>query len=202
MNPAPQFGRVYAGVRTRLLSGEWPPGHRIDLASLADELGASITPVRDALYRLNGERLLTAGVHDGFAVPAITEPDLGDLYAWNRDLLLLAQDNAGKDGFARRDHHGGNTIETIVQLFHAIGTASKNPEHSMAIDMASDRLHGARIAEVRLGIATKDESRSLLKAASCGNTMALRNAIELYHLRRQSLAGRIIQALYRPEAPG
>lgn len=202
MNPAPQFDRVYAGVRTRLLSGEWPPGHRIDLASLADELSASITPVRDALYRLNGERLLAAGVHDGFAVPAITEPELGDLYVWNRDLLLLAQDNVGKEEFTPGDPYDDDIVETVVQLFHAIGAASKNLEHSIAIDMTSDRLHSVRIAEVRLGIATEDERRSLMEAAASGNMLALRNAIELYHLRRQSLAGRIIQALYRPGTPG
>lgn len=202
MNPAPQFDRVYAGVRTRLLSGEWPPGHRIDLASLADELGASITPVRDALYRLNGERLLSAGVHDGFAVPAITEPELGDLYAWSRDLLLLAQDNAGKDELAPGDHHDGDIVETVVQLFHAIGAASKNPEHGIAIDMTSDRLHSARITEVRLGIATEEERQSLMEAAASANMLALRNALELYHLRRRSLAGRIVQALYRPGTPG
>lgn len=199
MNPAPQFDRVYAGVRARLLSGEWPPGQRIDLASLADEFGASITPVRDALYRLNGERLLAAGVHDGFAVPAITEPELRELYAWNRDLLLLARDNGAKAECLFGKHHDGAIVETTARLFHAIGAGSKNLEHRMAIDRASDRLHSARLAEVQLGIASEDELQSLIEAATRGNALALRNRIELYHLHRQSLAGRIVQALYRPE---
>lgn len=199
MNPAPQFDRVYAGIRTRLLSGEWRPGHRIDLASLADELGASITPVRDALYRLNGERLLAAGVHDGFAVPAITEPELRDLYAWNRDLLLLARDHAETAECIVGDHQDGAIVDTIVRLFHAIGACSKNPEHKVAIDVTSDRLHSARVAEVRVGIANEDELRSLMEVAANGNVLALRNRVELYHLHRQSLAGRVVQALYRPE---
>lgn len=199
MNPAPQFERVYAGIRAHLLSGKWPPGHRLDLASLADELGASITPVRDALYRLSGERLLAAGAHDGFAVPAVTEPALRDLYAWNRDLLLLAQDNAEKASCVVVDYHDGAIVEMITRLCHVIGANSNNPEHMTAIDRTSDRLHSARIAEVRLGIATEDELCSLVEAATKDNPLVLRNGIELYHLHRQSLAGRIVQALYRPE---
>lgn len=198
MNPAPQFDRVYGSIRARLLSGEWVPGHRIDLARLADDLGASVTPVRDALYRLSGERLFAAGVHDGFTVPAITEPALRDLYAWNRDLLLLARDHAEKAECVVDDHHDGTIVDTIVRLFHAIGACSRNPEHKAAIDATSARLHSARLTEVRLGIANEDEVRSLMEVAANGNALALRNAIELYHLHRQSLAGRIVQALYRP----
>lgn len=199
MNPAPQFDRVYAGIRTRLLSGEWPPGHHIDLASLADDLGASITPVRDALYRLNGERLLAAGLHDGFAVPAITEPELRDLYAWNRDLLLLAQINGGQEQWALGDETEGDLVKRTAGLFHLIGAASQNHEHALTIDAVSDRLHGARLAEVRLAVAEEEELQLLVDAGRSGNAIALRNAIELYHLRRQAVAGRIVQALYRPE---
>ncbi|QKR98303.1 GntR family transcriptional regulator [Sphingomonas sp. CL5.1] len=202
MNPAPLFDRVYAGVRARLLSGEWPPGHRIDLASLADALGASVTPVRDALYRLNGERLLAVGVHDGFAVPAITEPELHDLYAWNRDLLVIAQMNFGSAKYTIDDPREGNMVERAERLFQAIGASSHNPEHGIAIEAVSDRLRTARIAEVRLGIADERELRVLIKIVAGGNAPALRNQIELYHLRRQTHAGRIVHAMYRPEARG
>lgn len=198
MNPAPQFDRVYAEIRNRLLLGEWLPGHRIDLASLADQLGASVTPVRDALYRLNGEQLLAAGTHDGFAVPAITEPELRDLYAWNCDLLLLAWDNAGKTSYTLGGHPDGDIVGTTVLLFHVIGAVSTNPEHLAAIDAVSARLHSARMAELQLGIATETELLSIKEAAASENVLALRNRIELYHLHRQSVTGRIVQAMYRP----
>lgn len=54
------FGRVYAAIKQQLLEGAFRPGERIEPAILSDELGASVTPVRDALHRLAGERLVEA----------------------------------------------------------------------------------------------------------------------------------------------
>src|SRR5579872_5196064 len=90
MTPPGTFERVYAAIRQRLRDGVYKPGERLEPAALADELSASITPVRDALHRLTGERLVEAPRHEGFRVPMMTETMLRQLYSWHRDLLLLA----------------------------------------------------------------------------------------------------------------
>src|ERR1700746_388476 len=84
------FERVYAAIKARLRSGVYRPGERLEPAALADELNASVTPIRDALHRLTGERLVEAPRHEGFRVPMLTETTLRHLYAWHQDLLLLA----------------------------------------------------------------------------------------------------------------
>src|SRR4051812_18797565 len=89
MTPPGTFDRVYAAIRERLREGLYRPGDRLEPALLSDELNASVTPVRDALHRLTGERLLEAPRHEGFRVPMMTETLLRYLYAWHLDLLLL-----------------------------------------------------------------------------------------------------------------
>src|SRR3954470_11486966 len=90
MTPPGTFERVYAAIRQRLREGVYRPGRRLEPAALSDELNASVTPVRDALHRLTGERLVEAPKHEGFRVPMLTEATLRHLYAWHLDLLLLA----------------------------------------------------------------------------------------------------------------
>src|SRR3954447_19738705 len=90
MTPPGTFDRVYAAIKQRLREGVYRPGTRLEPALLSDELNASVTPVRDALHRLTGERLVEAPRHEGFRAPLLTEARLRHLYAWHHDLLLLA----------------------------------------------------------------------------------------------------------------
>src|SRR5690349_24957565 len=90
MTPPGTFERVYAAIKQRLRDGAYRPGTRLEPAALSDELNASVTPVRDALHRLTGERLVEAPRHEGFRAPMMTETLLRQLYAWHLDLLLLA----------------------------------------------------------------------------------------------------------------
>lgn len=55
------WDRVYAALESALLSGRYAPGARILLRDVADELGVSLTPVRDAVNRLVAERVLERG---------------------------------------------------------------------------------------------------------------------------------------------
>lgn len=47
--------RVYATLRESLMSGQFRPGQRLVMQDLADQLGTSITPVREACMRLVSE---------------------------------------------------------------------------------------------------------------------------------------------------
>jgi DNA-binding GntR family transcriptional regulator len=47
--------RAYALLRERILSGVYSPGHKLGIRSIADELGLSPMPVREAMRRLEAE---------------------------------------------------------------------------------------------------------------------------------------------------
>ena len=54
-------GEVYDRVRTAILDGTYPPGSRLSLRRLAEELGVSTMPAREALRRLQVEGLVVFG---------------------------------------------------------------------------------------------------------------------------------------------
>ena len=60
--------QVYDAVRARILSGDLPRGSRLRQAALADELGVSRTPLREALRRLAAEGLVEFEANRGATV--------------------------------------------------------------------------------------------------------------------------------------
>jgi DNA-binding GntR family transcriptional regulator len=66
-------------VRTRIFDGTYAAGQYIRLDQLAAELGVSVTPVREALFVLSAEGLLSQQPRRGFVVVAVTMRDLTDV---------------------------------------------------------------------------------------------------------------------------
>lgn len=59
---------AYDTIRRKILSMELEPGTRIDEVSIAGELGASRTPVREALHQLSSEGLILIMPRGGYQV--------------------------------------------------------------------------------------------------------------------------------------
>lgn len=71
--------RVYATLRQGILDGVYAPGARLGEADLADALGVSRTPVREALRRLGSEGLLSTLPNKGARVRQWTASELSDI---------------------------------------------------------------------------------------------------------------------------
>jgi len=190
MSPGPTFDRVYLALKEQPTSGRFPPGDHLEPAALGEELAASITPVRDALHRLVGERLVEAPRNDGFRVPAPTEAQLRDLYAWNYELLALAlrrqAPHRGRPS-ARTESDDLSTApsRTAADFFRSIAGSCGNPEHEATIDGLSDRLSPLRPSEEHLFPDWADELDLLKQACARGDMLALKRGIAAYHRRRQ-----------------
>ena len=76
--PASQTARTQLRLRELIVGGELRPGQRIAELTLVERLGASRTPVRMALVRLQEEGLLDALPNGGFVVKDFSEADIRD----------------------------------------------------------------------------------------------------------------------------
>lgn len=61
-------GLAYDAIRELIVSGSLPPGARVGQAEIAEQLGISRGPVREALRRLAGDGLVEFEVNRGFFV--------------------------------------------------------------------------------------------------------------------------------------
>ncbi|HHY16508.1 MAG TPA: GntR family transcriptional regulator [Firmicutes bacterium] len=90
---------AYTALREAIVSGKLPPGTRIVIKEIADELGTSEIPVREAIRLLEAERLVEAPPHLGPRVAKISIDELADilpvratLEAYATKLAALRQD--------------------------------------------------------------------------------------------------------------
>ena len=194
------FERVYAAVKRQLREGAFRPGDRLEPAVLSDELSASVTPVRDALHRLTGERLVEAPRHEGFRVPMLTETMLRHMYAWHRDLLLLAILNRRAE-LAQPDIWPDVTDETASyerrnHVFLALAQATNSPEHLIALRTLTERLEPVQRLEDALLDAVEEETAQIVAALRKRDRKALRRSLINYHRRRERIVPELLERLY------
>jgi DNA-binding GntR family transcriptional regulator len=72
---------VHRRVREAILEAELPPGQIMSQVALAEELGVSRTPLREALRMLQGEGLVEARTNRRVRVAPISPSDLEELYS-------------------------------------------------------------------------------------------------------------------------
>jgi DNA-binding GntR family transcriptional regulator len=71
---------VTKAIRQRILSGELAPGEPLRQEALADELGVSRVPIREAITRLTSEGLLTKEPHKGAYVAELSIEEVQETF--------------------------------------------------------------------------------------------------------------------------
>lgn len=67
-------------VREAVMSGQLRPGEFIRLDAVADRLGTSVTPVREALMQLRGQDIVKLLPRRGYVVAPLSRVDVEDLF--------------------------------------------------------------------------------------------------------------------------
>jgi len=103
---------VFRTLRQAILTGEAPPGMKLIENKLAEELGTSRTPVREALHNLERENLIQSIPRVGYVVREITEAEVEEIIEIRVALETLAAKWAAQRITAREI----NGLERIVRL--------------------------------------------------------------------------------------
>jgi DNA-binding GntR family transcriptional regulator len=91
---------AYQRIRSMVIEGEIPPGARLGQVELAEQLGISRTPVREALRRLTGEGLAEFVPNRGFRAAS---PSIDDVLR-RLEVRSLVEPGIARLAAARRSH--------------------------------------------------------------------------------------------------
>jgi DNA-binding GntR family transcriptional regulator len=72
--------KVYQDLKSAILSGHYPPGEKLAEEHLAETLGVSRTPVREALHKLESEGLIEPRKKRGFIISRDTKEEVEELF--------------------------------------------------------------------------------------------------------------------------
>jgi DNA-binding GntR family transcriptional regulator len=130
--------RAYEQLYHLIVRGRLPPGARIAEGPLAEMLGVSRTPVREALQRLRQEGLLVevgggSGLRGRLAVAPLQRERLEELYALAGAIEALAARGLGKVQAAQREELALR-LEEIEEAFHA-EARRQTPEYDRLFEL-------------------------------------------------------------------
>lgn len=93
--------QVYRRLRGALIDGDYEPGDRLRIAALAESLGVSGTPVREAIFRLVSEGAVEMSVGAAIRVPLIAPEQLREILFIRRMLEGAAAEQAAQVATAK-----------------------------------------------------------------------------------------------------
>jgi DNA-binding GntR family transcriptional regulator len=127
--------RVYRRIRSLILSGELPPGEQLRQEALAEGLGTSRTPLREALNRLASEGLIEFRPHRSAVVAQFSQRDIEVDY----EARVIVEPAAARLAAERRDP------ATLLALERAIGAARRAGRDVEALFDANRAFHVALV---------------------------------------------------------
>jgi DNA-binding GntR family transcriptional regulator len=193
--------RVYQAIKARLVAYEFPQGRRIYLEPIAESLGVSTTPVREAMNRLAERDLVIKAENKGFFAMTLTEARVRGYYELTRNLLVLGLENLPPSA-EHAMRHDSVTAQILSRLnrrvitdvgtlgrytgevFNAIAAVTGNEATQHALDMANDHLYFLRTIEYRHCGDVQAELRRFCELLLSGKRDELIVAINTYHDQR------------------
>ncbi len=89
--------KVYQWLKGRIMHHAFLPGDKLDIQQLADDLGVSRTPVKDAINRLTSEGLVVLRSRRGTYVATLTPAALRDLFETRTMIECWAAEHATRE---------------------------------------------------------------------------------------------------------
>lgn len=149
--PSTDSDPVSERLRHDIVTGAFAPGSRLGIKALCDRYGKGNSPVREALHRLAGERVVEFIGQRGFRVPPLALDDLDDLTA----LRSLIETAAVRLAIAR----GSDTWEEdLVVAFHRLALQSARLDSG---DADASRRYDAAHRQFHLALCAGAQSQRL-----------------------------------------
>lgn len=133
--------QVYAVIRDTLIEGKYEPGARLRINPLAAELGVSITPVREAIFRLVSEHALEMKAATAVHVRNLTSAELQEILLMRH----LLEGEAASLAAERMTAEEVSALEALQDQFRA--AAAVDPQQAAALNR---QFHFGLVAGARM----------------------------------------------------
>jgi DNA-binding GntR family transcriptional regulator len=193
LSPRALYEEVAELLRQRIFRRELEPGSWIDELRIAEELGISRTPLREALKVLATEGLVTMKVRRGAYVTEVSSQDLRDVYHL---LALLESDAAAVVASSATDRDLEELGQLHASLEAAAAAGAENTDQFFAINeafhmrllaLSDNRWRDQIVADLRK-VMKLNRHHSLLKSGRLTQSLEEHSAIMLALRARDPLA--------------
>ncbi len=197
--PRALYEEVAELLRQRIFARELEPGSWIDELRIAEALGISRTPLREALKVLAAEGLVTMKVRRGAYVTEVSEKDLRDVY----HLLALLESDAAR---VVAQNASDPQMAQLQQLQQDLQNATNDRDrffqvneafHMLLLQIADNRWRDQMVADLRK-VMKLNRHNSLFKEGRIEQSLAEHQAIvDALTARQPELAAERMSAHFK-----
>jgi DNA-binding GntR family transcriptional regulator len=135
---------AYQALRRAIMRGELAPGSRVVIDDVAARLEVSIIPVREALARLERERLVEIRPHAGAVVTGLSKDDVAEVFT----LMESLEAAAARPALSRATDED---LAALDDLLDGLESARKRRDHERRLERnAAFHLELCRLAGMPL----------------------------------------------------
>lgn len=211
--------RALSALRQMIFSGELPPGSDHLETELADQLGMSRTPVREAALMLQAQGLVEMRPRRGIRIRPVSSKDMAEIYDILTELESLAAARAAEVGYSR---HELTTLENAIgemdraleendlrtwaqadDRFHReLVRLGRNTRLSMIVSVMRDQVRRARATTLFIRprpSQSNDDHRAVYQAIADGDAQI---AHDLHHAHRRGARDLLVGLLEKHQFYG
>ncbi|MBA4090127.1 MAG: hypothetical protein C0494_05975 [Sphingobium sp.] len=181
--------RVYQRIRSDILDGTIEPGRKIAASDLARAFEASVTPVREALYRLVGEGLITMA-QSGFHASVMDDAMVLDIIDLSQKFLIIGLQRLAAGAaieiswdWTGQDPEADEAVKMLEATFSHLFRATDNDAIVHWGDRTMEQLHSVRLAQCRVSRRARREGLTLLELVVARDRTRLARQILAHHRR-------------------
>lgn len=185
--------RIVERIKDEILSGQLKPGDRLFYENIAAKLNVSLTPVKEALLRLEQEGLVKTIPRKGAYVTQLTERDIIEYTRIRLALECLAVELLCEKGISRAE------LDSLRQINRDLEAAMRENDSSRCMSSDIDFHHAL------VNLSGNRRLADLMNQMPLSNFFALMGAQSIMLERGDSILvehGRIIESLALGDAPG
>ncbi|MBO6636721.1 MAG: GntR family transcriptional regulator [Roseitalea sp.] len=134
---------VVSHIADKIVSGELPGGSQIRQEAIANELGVSRVPVREALLQLEADGLVQIATHRGAIVSNLSKADAVDVFEARRTLELFllekAVEAAGAEDYERAEDILRRYDDAVQQNASPARLSQLNWDYHLGLLQPADR---------------------------------------------------------------
>jgi DNA-binding GntR family transcriptional regulator len=207
---------VFNALRKAILTGDLKPGERLMEKQLAEKMGVSRTPIREAIRKLELEGFVVMVPRKGAQVADITEKDIQDVLEVRGSLealaVKLASEKMGKEQLeqlkeamksfteASKEQDIDQMIEKDVEFHDIIFGATQNEKLIQIINNLREQIHRYRGAYLKSfdNVSKIGKEHQQIVDAIENKDMEKAEKIAMTHIKNQEKA--VIEYIRREQA--
>lgn len=217
--PLSNSQRAFLSLRDMIFAGELAPGSDHLESELAEQLGVSRTPVREAALMLESQGLLELRPRKGVRILPVSPDDMAEIYDVLTELECLAARNAADKKYSEADlrplARAIEDMEVAVQqkdleswaeaddrFHHTLVSLGGNSRASSMFDMMNGQVRRARTVTLfmrPLPVQSNEDHRQVYEAIKSGDAST---ADAVHRAHRQNAKNMMLELLQRHRLRG